>query len=419
MTETDQAARTGGVKDVVIVGSGHGGVELAAALRQRGFDGSVTIVGDEPDLPYQRPPLSKEFLKGPDDSGLPLKGEAFYRDHAIALQLGIPAEQIDRKARRLVLKDGKSLPYDHLVLATGARNRVPPIPGLEHAAVLELRTLADARRLHARFDRLRHVTVIGGGVVGLEVAALMRARDIAVDVVEATPTLMSRMLSRPMSAHFQSFHESLGTRLHFSTLARGVQRTSQDWEVHLSSNEVLRSSAVVIAAGVAPNTKLAAEAGLAVDNGIVTNDRLLTSDPAISAIGDCAAFPNAFTGAVARLESVQNAVDQAKYVAARLTGEDAFYRAVPWFWSNQGSQRLQIAGLGQDHEETVTRGDPAAGKFSFFLYRGDKLVAVESVNSAADHMLARRLFEKGQSVPKAMAADMSVDLKGLLRANSE
>ncbi|HWK68060.1 MAG TPA: FAD-dependent oxidoreductase [Rhizobiaceae bacterium] len=419
MTETLQAAPTGGVKDVVIVGSGHGGVELAAALRQRGFAGSITIVGDEPNLPYQRPPLSKEFLKGPEDSGLPLKGESFYRDNAIALQLGIPAEQIDRKARRLFLKDGQSLPYDHLVLATGARNRIPPIPGLEHAAMLELRTLADARRLHARLDRLRHVTVIGGGVVGLEVAALMRARDIAVDVVEATPTLMGRMLSRPMSAHFRSFHESLGTSLHFETLVRSVQRTAQDWEVHLSSDQILRTSAIVVAAGVAPNTKLAAQAGLAIDNGIVTNDRLVTGDPAISAIGDCAAFPNAFTGAMARLESVQNAVDQAKHVAARLTGEHGFYRAVPWFWSNQGAHRLQIAGLGQGHDAVVTRGDTAAGKFSLFLYRGDKLVAVESVNNAADHMLARRLFEKGQSVPETVAADTSVDLKGLLRANSE
>lgn len=407
------------MKHVVIVGSGHGGVELAAALRQRDFAGSVTIVGDEPHLPYQRPPLSKEFLKGPDDAGLPLKGEAFYRDKEIALRLGVPAEQIDRRARELILMNGERLPYDHLVLATGARNRIPPIPGLERAAALELRTLADARRLDARLGRLRHVTVIGGGFIGLEVAALMRARDIAVDVVEATPTLMGRVLSRPMSAHFRFFHESLGTRLHFETLVRGVKPTTEGYEVHLSSNEILQTSAIVIAAGVAPNTRLAAEAGLAVDDGVVTNDRLLTGDPAISAIGDCAAYPNAFTGGMARLESVQNAVDQAKHVAARLTGEEGVYQAVPWFWSNQGSERLQIAGLGQRHDDVVTRGEPAAGRFSFFLYRGDKLVAVESVNSAADHMLARRLFEKGQSVPKAMAADASADLKRLLLANSE
>jgi 3-phenylpropionate/trans-cinnamate dioxygenase ferredoxin reductase subunit len=414
MTLLDSAAASGSVKHVAIVGSGHGGVELAAALRQRGFAGSVTIVGDEPHLPYQRPPLSKEFLKQPEDSGLPLKGEAFYRDKEIGLQLGIPAEQIDRRARELILINGERLPYDHLVLATGARNRIPPIPGLDHAAALELRTLADARRLNARLGELRHVTVIGGGFIGLEVAALMRARGVAIDVIEATPTLMGRVLSRPMSAHFRFFHESLGTRLHFEALVRGIHRAARGYEVHLSNDEILQTSAIVIAAGVVPHTKLAAEAGLAIEDGVVTDDRLVTSDPAISAIGDCARYPNAFTGVMARLESVQNAVDQARHVAARLTGEDGAYRAVPWFWSNQGSQRLQIAGLGEGHDDVVTRGDPTEGKFSLFLYRGDKLVAVESVNSAADHMLARRVLEKGQSVPRDVAADMSVDLKELL-----
>lgn len=414
MTEADRAAATGGVRNVVIVGSGHGGVEVAAALRQRGFAGSITVVGNEPHLPYQRPPLSKEFLKGPEDSGLPLKGEAFYREKEIGLRLGIAAARIDRAARELVLKDGRRLAYDHLVLATGARNRIPPIPGLEAAGLLELRTLDDARRLNARLDRLKHVTVIGGGFIGLEVAALMRARDIGVDVLEATPVLMGRVLSRQMSAHFRFFHEGLGTKLHFETLVRGIRRAGHDHQVFLSSDEALTTSAVVVAAGVAPNVELAAEAGLSVANGIVTNDRLLTTDPAISAIGDCAAHPNAFDGGMARLESVQNAVDQARHVAARLTGEDSPYHAVPWFWSNQGTLRLQIAGLAQGHEDIVTRGDPAADKFSFFLYRGDRLVAVESVNSAADHMLARRLFERGKSAPRELVADSTADLKSLL-----
>ncbi|BCH28715.1 oxidoreductase [Mesorhizobium sp. L-8-10] len=403
-----------GLRRVVIAGSGHGGVELAAALRQRGFEGAVTIVGDEPFLPYQRPPLSKEFLKKPDDTGLPLKGEAFYAEKDIALRLGIRAESIDRANRELVLAGGERLAYDHLALATGARNRIPPIPGLEHRSMLELRTLADARGLNAKLGELRHVTVIGGGFIGLEVAALLRARDIAVDVIEATPRLMGRVLSRQMSAHFRFFHEGLGTRLHFETLVRGIQRSKHGHEVALSSGETLETSALLVAAGVVPNTELAAEAGLAVDNGIVTSDRLLTSDPAISAFGDCAIYPNAFTGGLARLESVQNAVDQGKHIAARLTGEDAPYRAAPWFWSNQGTQRLQIAGIATGDEEVVTRGDPGSGKFSLFLYRGEQLVAVESINSAADHMVARRLFDRGLSVPKVMAADLAADLKSLL-----
>lgn len=403
-----------GMRRVVIVGSGHGGVELAAALRPRGFAGTVTIVGDEPFLPYQRPPLSKEFLKNPDDAGLPLKGEAFYAEKDITRRLGIRAERIDRANRELVLTGGERLAYDHLALATGARNRIPPIPGLDHSSVLELRTLADARRLNARLDELRHVTVIGGGFIGLEVAALLRARDIAVDVIEATPRLMGRVLSKQMSAHFRFYHQGLGTRLHFETLVRGIHQSRHGHEVALSSGETLETSALLVAAGVVPNTELAAEAGLAVDNGIVTDDRLRTSDPAISAFGDCAIYPSAFTAGLARLESVQNAVDQGKHIAARLTGEDAPYHAVPWFWSNQGTQRLQIAGIATGHEEVVTRGDPDADKFSLFLYRGEKLIAVESINSAADHMVARRLFDRGLSVPKAVAGDLGVELKSLL-----
>ncbi|MBE0693669.1 MAG: oxidoreductase, partial [Aquamicrobium sp.] len=256
--------------------------------------------------------------------------------------------------------------------------------------------------------------VIGGGFIGLEVAALLRGRGIAVDLVEATPRLMGRVLSAKMSAHFRFHHEALGTRLHFETLVRGVHEAPRGCSVALSSGETLETDAVLVAAGVVPNTELAQRAGLAVDNGIVADARLLTSDPTISAIGDCVAYPNVHAGGMARLESVQNAVDQAKFVAARLCGEDGTYHATPWFWSNQGSQRLQIAGLGDDHDDAILRGDPLGDKFSIFLYRGERLLAVESVNAAADHMLARRLIGQGTAVPKALAADSSADLKALL-----
>ena len=400
---------------ILIVGSGHAGVELAMALRQRGHAGPVTLLGDEPDLPYQRPPLSKEFLRSAEDAGLPLKAESLYAAKDIELLLGVRAEAIDRAARTLRLHDGRSLGYDHLVLATGARNRIPPIPGLDHAPQLALRTLADARALHRRLDDLRHVTIIGGGFIGLEVAALLRARGIAVDLVEATPTLMGRVLSKEMSAHFRFFHEGLGTKLHFETLVRGVHGGGHDWSVSLSSGDEISTDAILVAAGVVPNVELASAAGLAVENGIVTDAGMQTVDPAISAIGDCAAYPNAFTGGMARLESVQNAVDQAKHVVARLTGEPAApFVAVPWFWSNQGSQRLQIAGIGTGHDSTVHRGEPGADKFSVFLYRGERLLAVESVNAAADHMIARRLIGQGATVAKDTAANLSKDLKALL-----
>jgi 3-phenylpropionate/trans-cinnamate dioxygenase ferredoxin reductase component len=405
---------TNALREIVIVGSGHAGVELAAALRHRGFNGSVTIVGDEPDLPYQRPPLSKEFLKASDDPGLPLKGAAFFPANNITLRLGVRAELIDRQNRRIELSDGTRPFYDHLALATGARNRIPPIPGLDRQAILELRTLRDARVLNDRLAALRHATIIGGGFIGLEVAGLLRVRGIDVDLVEATPVLMGRVLSAPMSAYFRSFHQQSGTRLHFETLVQSVNHGGSGIEVRLSDGKVLQTGAVLVAAGIVPNAGLAAESGLIVDNGIVVDDRLVAADPAISAMGDCAAYPNVYAGGMARLESVQNAVDQARCIAARLTGEDRPYDALPWFWSNQGSARLQIAGLSSGHDDAVLRGDPDSGKFSMFLYRGDRLIAVESINSAADHMMARRLLAANIPVPKTTAADLATNLKDLL-----
>lgn len=398
------------VSRVVIVGSGQAGVECAAALRHNGFQGSVIVVGDEPDLPYQRPPLSKEFLKSVEDSSLPLKGEAFYGQNAIDLRLGVRAQRIDRAARELVLEGGERLPYDHLVLATGARNRFPPVKGLDPARVMELRTLAHARLMTGRLDELRHVTIIGGGFIGLEVAALLRQRDIAVDVLEAADRLMGRVLSPMMSACFMPIHEQIGTRLRLGTVATEIDGR----KVALSDGETLDTDAVVVAAGVVPNAELAAEAGLAVDNGVVVDERLLTADPAISAIGDCAAHPNPYGIGMIRLESVQNAVDQGKCVGARLTGDDCPYDSLPWFWSHQGATKLQIAGLAMGMDETVMRGDPASGKFSVFVYRQGRLIAVESVNSPADHMVARRLLAARLSIPQDVAADPASDLKALV-----
>ena len=398
------------IEKVVIVGSGQAGVECAAALRHNGFAGSVVIIGDEPDLPYQRPPLSKEFLKSVEDSSLPLRGEAFYGQNAIDLRLGVTAQRIDREARELVLEGGERLPYDHLVLATGARNRLPPVTGLDAETVLELRTLAHARILTGRLDALKHVTIIGGGFIGLEVAALLRKRDIAVDVLEAADRLMGRVLSPQMSALFVPIHEEMGTRLRLGTVASEIAGR----RVALSDGAVLDTDAIVVAAGVVPNAELAAEAGLAIDNGVVVDERLLTSDPAISAIGDVAAHPNPYGIGMIRLESVQNAVDQGKCVAARLTGDDRAYDAVPWFWSHQGAAKLQIAGLAMGLDETVLRGDPATGKFSVFVYRQGRLIAVESLNSPTDHMVARRLLAAGLSVPAQVAADPATDLKALV-----
>ncbi|WOH80436.1 FAD-dependent oxidoreductase [Bradyrhizobium sp. BEA-2-5] len=400
---------------IVIVGSGQAAVELAASLRQRRFAGSVILVGDEPDLPYQRPPLSKDFHPA-SRAVMPLRAESFYAANSIELRLGVVAQRIDRDACVVVLADGTPLPYDHLVLATGARNRVPAIPGLNLGTSLELRTLVHARNLATRLVELRHVTIVGGGFIGLELACLLRGRDIEVDVIEAGDRLMGRMLSPVMSDYFRQFHTKAGLRLRFRNTVRSVGRDPAREVVTLADGPTINTDAIVMAVGVLPNNALARAAGLKVDNGIVVDAQLRTDDPTISAIGDCAAYPNPFSGGLVRLESVQNAIDQARCVAARLTGSPAPYRSLPWFWSNQGSARLQIAGLAGDGDRPVLRGDPKSGEFSVFLYRGERLIAVESVNKPSDHMFARRILSAGLSVPRSMATDIGVDLRGLAGA---
>lgn len=403
---------------VVVAGSGQAGVELAASLRQRGYEGRIVLVGDEPDLPYQRPPLSKDFLKSEDSAPLPIKAESFYDSQDIELRRSVTAVAIDRAARRLLLQSGEGLDYDHLVLATGARNRMPQVEGLTPADIMELRTLAHAHALSARLDTLGHVTVLGGGFIGLEVASLLRQRGVEVDLLEASDRLMGRVLSRETGDYFRRFHEGLGARLRFGTRAEKVERQGGKYAISVSDGSSLHSDAIMVAVGVLPNEEIAGAAGLELNNGVVVDDRLVTSDPAISAIGDCAAHPNPFGIGMVRLESVQNAVDQARCVAARLTGDDSSYDSLPWFWSNQGSARLQIAGLSLGADHAVTRGDPGSGSFSVFLYREGRLVTVESVNRPGEHMAARRILSARATVEPEIAADGSVDLKELMPKRS-
>ncbi|WP_234685925.1 NAD(P)/FAD-dependent oxidoreductase [Bradyrhizobium monzae] len=404
------AVSQGRLERVVIVGSGQAAVELAASLRQRGFTGSIILIGEERNLPYQKPPLSKDFHPA-SKAAMLLRAESFYAANSVELRLGAVAERIDRVARVVVMADGTPLPYDHLVLATGARNRVPDIPGVSVGTPLELRTLAHAHNLAARIAEFRHVTIAGGGFIGLEVASLLRSREIEVDVIEAADRLMGRVLSPVMSDYFRQLHTKAGVRLRFRNTVKSVGKDAARELVTLADGTTINTDAIMMAIGVLPNDALAAAAGLKVDNGIVVDAELRTSDPAISAIGDCAVHPNPFCSGLIRLESVQNAIDQARCLAAGLTGWPSPYHSLPWFWSNQGSARLQIAGLAADTDGAVLRGEPGSDAFSIFLYKGERLIAVESVNKPSDHMVARRLLSVGLSVPKSMAADTGADLK--------
>jgi 3-phenylpropionate/trans-cinnamate dioxygenase ferredoxin reductase component len=400
---------------VLIVGAGHAGFQLATSLRQSGFAESIRLLNDEAHLPYQRPPLSKAYLKGGGGAdSLMFRPDKFYRDQNIEL-IADRAVAIDRHKHRVVLASGNSLDYGHLVLATGARNRLLDIPNANLEAVRYLRILDESEVLRQRLAPGQRVVVIGAGFIGLEFAATARAKGLEVDVLELGTRVMARAVTAEISEFFQGRHAATGIRIHL-----GVQATSIESDggivtgVSLSDGRRIPADLVVVGVGVLPNVELAAEAGLPVAAGIIVNEQLVTADPDISAIGDCALFASPRFGAPLRLESVQNATDHARCVASRLTGDAKDYDGLPWFWSDQGPDKLQIAGLTTGYDHVAVRGNPAEGSFSVFCYKSGHLVGIESVNRAGDHVFGRRVLVSNRSVTPQQAMDTGFDLKGAL-----
>ncbi|GGU59487.1 NAD(P)/FAD-dependent oxidoreductase [Streptomyces lavendofoliae] len=413
-----------GPRGVVVIGAGQGGLDTAAALRARGYRGRITLVGDEPVLPYQRPPLSKGFLTG-DTSGadLELRPRAFFAAQDIDLVSGTRAARIDRERRTVLLETGATLPYDSLVLATGARPRTLPVPGAGSlSGVLTLRGLADAEGLRKRLTGPpRRLVVVGAGFIGLEVAATARKLGHEVTVVEAQSRALARALTPAMSSRLVAEHLGAGVRV---LLGREVtalwgSAAGRVEVVELDGAERVAADLVVVGIGVLPNTELASLAELQVGDGIVVDAHLRTDDPDVYALGDCARFPSPHAGRHIRLESVQNASDQAKVVAAGICGDRVPYTAVPWFWSEQYGLRLQIAGLTAGHDETVTTGDPDGGRFSVFCFRRGRLTGVESVNRPADHGIARRLLASGTELTADEVRQPGFDLKTHARRPQE
>ena len=400
---------------VLIVGAGHAGFQLAASLRQHGFGGRIGLINDEAHLPYQRPPLSKAYLKGegrPDS--LMFRPEKFYRDQNIEL-IADRAVAIDRAARRLSLASGAALDYGYLVLASGARNRLLDIPNANLKDVLYLRTLDESEALRQRIASTQRVVVIGAGFIGLEFAATARAKGLEVDVVELGARVMARAVTAEISQFFQDRHTAAGIRIHLGVQATSIESAGVNVTgVSLSDGRHVPADLVVVGVGVLPNIELAAQAGLPVAAGIIVNEQLLTSDPDICAIGDCALFASPRFGGSLRLESVQNATDHARCVAARLTGDARTYDGLPWFWSDQGPDKLQIAGLTTGYDQVVVRGDPGQGSFSAFCYKSGQLVGIESINRASDHVFGRKILGMNRSIAPEQAADAGFDLKSAL-----
>jgi 3-phenylpropionate/trans-cinnamate dioxygenase ferredoxin reductase subunit len=377
---------------VVIIGGGQGGFQTAASLRAEGYQERITLIGDEPGVPYQRPPLSKGFLLGKQEQRhAELRPAAFYETQRITL-VTARATAIDREARQVILDSGERIEYDTLVLATGARNRL-----LDRGNVLYLRTLAEATEIRQRLRDANEVAIIGGGFIGLEVAAAARTLGKHVTVMESQARLMARVVAPVVSDYFREQHAARGVEIILSAPA-GAE---------------LRQDLVIAGIGVVPNVELAQEAGLPVGNGVTVDEHLRTPDQHIYAIGDCAESPSLFTevGALTRLESVQNAVDQAGSVAKAIVGHAAPYAAVPWFWTDQYDIHMQMAGLPAGYNQVVTRGDPETRKFSVFYFRGGKLCAVDSINRPADHLAARKLIGARTALSPDQVKDESFDLK--------
>ena len=400
---------------VLIIGAGHAGFQVAASLRQLGFAEPVVMINDEAHLPYQRPPLSKAYIKGTaGPESLFFRPEKFYAEQKIEL-VSERAVSIDRAARRVRLASGAALHYGHLVLATGARNRLLDIPNANLADVKYLRILDESEALRACLSSHQRVVIIGAGFIGLEFAATARIKGLEVDVIELAGRVMGRAVTAEVSDYFQSRHHAADIRIHLGVQATGIEgEGGKVTGVSLSDGRHLPTDLVVVGVGVLPNVELAAEAGLPVASGIIVNEHLLTPDPNISAIGDCALFASPRFGGSLRLESVQNATDHARCVAARLTGDDRAYDGQPWFWSDQGDDKLQIAGLTTGYDRVVLRGEPSQRSFSAFCYRGEKLVGIESINRGGDHMFGRRLLGMDRSIAPEQAADQNFDLKKAL-----
>jgi 3-phenylpropionate/trans-cinnamate dioxygenase ferredoxin reductase component len=398
---------------IVIVGAGHGGVQAAASLREEGHQGPIVLVSDDRHAPYQRPPLSKAYMKGEATAdSLILRGPAWYPEKNVDLMLGERVVEIDRKAKTVKLASGQALEYAHLVLATGADPRPAPFAGAELEGVLALRDLADAEKLKKKLEAAKHVVVVGAGFIGLEFAATAASKGCDVQVVEVAPRVMGRAVSKIISDFYAEAHRGFGVHLHLGVGVSAIEGDAgRATGVQLSDGRTLPADLVVVGIGILASEKLAAAAGLAVDNGVVVDSAMTTSDPDISAIGDCAAHPNVFAGRRIRLESVQNASDQARTVAKKIAGKPANYDALPWFWSDQGDLKLQIAGLIDGCDTFVVRGDMAARSFSVFGFSAGKLRVVESVNRAADHMMARRLIAASAPLTPEEASDLTFDLK--------
>ena len=402
---------------LVIVGGGQAAAQAVQSLRQQSFAGAITLLCDEPYPPYQRPPLSKKYFAGElARERLLLRPAAFYAQKGVALELGARVEELEPGARRVRLRDGRTLAYDRLLLATGSRARVLPVPGVDLPGVHYLRTIADVDSILASLAPGASALLVGAGYIGLEVAASARQRGFEVTVLEAADRVMSRTVSPEVSAFYEAAHRAAGVAIHCGAGVKAFHGGARVTAVETTDGRQFACDVAILGIGIEPNVELAARAGLPCGNGIVVDELAQTADPNIVAAGDCTNHPHPLLERRVRLESVPNAIHQAKVAAATLVGTPSAYSEVPWFWSDQYDLKLQIAGLSTGYDEVVLRGDPAARSFAAFYLRAGQLLAVDAVNSPREFIAGKKLVASRARIAPDVLRDAKIDLTPLATA---
>ena len=398
---------------VIIIGASHAGSQTAVSLRQAGYEGAITVIGDEAPLPYHRPPLSKDFLSGSKSiDDILIRPAETYSGAKIAMRTATRIGAIDRKTKTVLTDDGDRLPFEKLVVATGARIRRLPVPGEDLDGVFYLRDSADVLAIKSKAQSAKTAVIIGGGYIGLETAASLRKQGIDVTVLEAMPRILQRVTAPQMSDFYRRIHTEEGVKIIENVMASKIEKSEFGLAVSTACNKKYPADMVIIGIGVIPNLELAKHAGLDVDNGIAVNEFCQTSDPDIYAAGDVTWHHNPIYDEHIRLESVPNATEQGKTVAAHICGKPKAYNALPWFWSDQFNLKLQIAGLSSGYDDVIIRGDMTGSRsFAAYYFKGVKFIAVDAVNAPRDFMFGKMSLTRGVNLGKALIADTASDLK--------
>jgi len=405
------------MKHCIIIGASHAGAQLCVSLRQGGWKGKITVIGDEPDLPYHRPPLSKDFLSGDKKiDEILLRPASVYENANVEMKLAKHVGAIDRDAKTILTDGEDTLAYDKLVLATGARVRHLPVPGADFEGVYYLRDTNDVRAIKANVAAGKRAVIIGGGYIGLETAASLRKQGMEVTVLEAMSRILQRVTAPELSSFYKRIHSEEGVNILEGVMASEIKQSGKALSVETSCEQSFGADMVIIGIGVIPNVELAKEAGLDVGNGIEVNSFCQTSDPDIYAAGDVTWHFNPIYERHIRLESVPNATEQAKTVASHMNGNPKAYNSLPWFWSDQFDLKLQIAGLSEGYDDIIIRGDIEGSRsFAAFYFKGDKILAVDAVNSPREFMFTKMALTKGQALDKTRLADREADLKTAIK----